>query len=101
MNNLLKPHYPLTPVSWAFLVLAAAFLTLGSMAQAAHFELGVIFTEYGLLVVPLVLLGIALKVDLKAALRFNPIPVKVGLKIFGASLLMIPGVAFLNVTVIA
>lgn len=101
MKEQLSPHYPLTPVSWAFLILAAAFLTLGSMAQSANFELGVLFTEYGLLVIPLVLIGLVFKVDLKKALRFNPIPVRIGLKIFGASLLMIPGVAFLNVTIIA
>lgn len=101
MNGALKPHYPLTPVAWSFLALAGAFLTLGSMAQSANFELGVLFTEYGLLVVPLVLLGIVLKVDLKKALRLKPIPVRIGLKIVAASLLMIPGVAFLNVTVIA
>lgn len=101
MSAPLKSHYPMTPVSWAFLILAGAFLTLGSMAQAANFELGIIFTEYGLLVMPLLIMGFALKVDVKKALRLNPIPVKIGLKIVGASLLMIPGVAFLNVTVIA
>jgi hypothetical protein len=96
-----KSHFPLLPVNWSFLILAAAFLTLGSMAQAAHFEWGILFTEYGLLVLPLVMMGLYLKVDLKRALRLNPLPVSVGFKIAGASLLMIPGVAVLNITVIA
>jgi membrane protease YdiL (CAAX protease family) len=101
LNNGLRSHYPLTPVNWLFLLLAGAFLTLGSMAQAANFELGILFTEYGLLIVPLLLLGLFFRVDLKRSLRLNRLPVKVGLKIAGATLLMIPLVAFLNVTVIA
>jgi hypothetical protein len=47
------------------------------------------------------MMGLYLKVDLKRALRLNPLPVSVGFKIAGASLLMIPGVAVLNITVIA
>lgn len=101
MNKSLKTHFPLTRVNWMFLILAIAFLTLGSMAQAANFELGILFTEYGMLVVPVILLGVFSGVDLKKSLRLNKLPLKVAFKIAGASLLMIPVVGFLNVSMIA
>lgn len=84
-----------------FLLLAIIFITAGATAQAWDVHLGLIITEYLIIALPVMLAGLILKVDLKSALKLNPIKARTVVRIVGISILIIPTVAVVNLIPIA
>lgn len=88
---------------WAMcfvLVMSVAFLTLGSFAQSTNIMLGVLYTEFVLL-----LCGTAIFLaltnqhnDWKRVLRIRPAKFSVYVKVFLMSFCLLPVAAFMNVT---
>ncbi len=94
-------HYPASVAGWAFLAGALLLLTVGSWVQGLDFRLGMLVTEYGLVLLPVLLLGLWLRLDLKTALRLRPLSLKAALLIPVTVVLAMPVTLFLNLCVIA
>lgn len=96
----LKPHYPVTVAGWAYLLGALTLLTLGGWVQDMDFKAGMLITEYGLVLLPVLLIGWFFRVDMKGALRLNPLKSMEMLLIPLMVLLALPVTLFLNLLVI-
>lgn len=96
-NTVKKDHYSITSVNVMFVLLGVLFLTLGAYMQSLSFDMGILFTEYIIVLLPVFLLGYLQKVNMKKALRFNPMPLKVVVKIFFMSLFLVPIIGFGNI----
>lgn len=94
-------HYPASAAGWTFLGGALLLLTVGSWVQAQDFKTGMLVTEYLLVLLPVLLLGLVLRVDLRTALRLKPLPLKAMLLIPVIVLLALPITLFLNLLVIS
>lgn len=79
-----------------FLVLAFVFLTLGAYMQSRDLITGLLFTEYGILVAPVLLYAVITKKDIKRVFRFKKISIKVALMIVFMSVLLVPAIALVN-----
>lgn len=95
----LKDHYNIVSVNVMFVLLGGLFLTLGAYLQSLSFDMGILFTEYIIVLLPVFILGAIQKVNIKKALRFNPMPIKVIIKIFFMSLFLVPIIGFGNIVV--
>jgi len=84
-----------------FLLLAIVFITAGASAQAWNVHFGLLITEYLIIALPVIIAGLILKVDLKHALKLNPIKGRTVARIIGISVLIIPTVAVANLIPIA
>lgn len=96
-----RQHYPLLDANLVYFVFAFMLITVGGLVQTWDFEYGMLITEYGLVLAPVILLGLLRKVDLKVALKLNPITPKQGLIILGIVLCGLPITMTLNLTVIS
>jgi len=79
-----------------YLILAIIFVTFGAMVQEWNLNMGLIITEYIIILLPVIIFGKALDVDFKRALRLNKIKGKTALLIIVIAFFLIPLVAFLN-----
>lgn len=96
-----RKHYPVSVAGWAFLAGALLLLTVGSWVQAQDFRVGMLVTEYGLVLLPVLLLGLWLRLDLRTALRLKPLSLRAALLIPVTVVLAMPITLFLNLCVIA
>jgi len=96
-----KKYYPLFDANLTYFIFALLLIFVGSVVQAWDFKYGMLITEYGLVFAPVILLGLMRHVDMKKALRLNPIKWKYTFMIFGIVLLALPITMTLNLTVIA
>lgn len=96
-----RKHFKVHEANILFLTLAIIFITVGATAQAWDVHLGLIITEYLIIALPVILAGVILKVDLKSALKLNPIKGRTVARIIGISILIIPTVAVANLIPIA
>lgn len=95
-----KDNYGLLGSTILYGVLAVVFIILGSYVQSKSFHIGIFVTEYFIVFMPVILFGLATKVDLKKALRLNPIKLRTVPKIFFLSLTLLPVIAASNMLVI-
>lgn len=91
-----KRDFKVIEANLIYLILAVIFVTFGAMVQEWNLNVGLIITEYIIILLPVIIFGKALGVDFKRALRFNKIKFKTALLIIAISFFFIPLVAFLN-----
>jgi membrane protease YdiL (CAAX protease family) len=91
--------YSVKSVNVLFLVLAMVFLTVGAWIQSVNLKLGILVTEYVILLVPLFFLGKLKKVNFKKTLRLNKLSIKNGLLIGLMAILFVPLVMTVNMIV--
>ncbi|SHK13252.1 CPBP family intramembrane glutamic endopeptidase [Paramaledivibacter caminithermalis] len=83
-----------------YLLTALLLVTIGAYTQALNIKTGLIITEYMLVLLPVIILLKIKNISLKAFLRINKLRLKHGLIIVGATILLYPVGAFLNLIVI-
>ena len=96
-----KLHYPVHVAGWAYFFGALVLLTLGSWVQGLDFKAGMLITEYVLVLLPVIVIGLYFKVDMKSALRLKPLK---PMEVFLVPLTVIfalPITLFLNMLVVA
>lgn len=91
-----RKHFKVVEANVLFLLLAIVFITVGASVQRWDVHKGLIFTEYIIIFLPVILAGKILNVDLKSALKLNPIKGRTILRIMGLSFLILPTVALVN-----
>lgn len=96
----MQKSYDLLKSTWLYLSLAIIFIFLGSYVQRRDFHSGIFITEYIIVFLPVILLGIATKVDMKKALRLNKIKFSTVWKTFLLSFALLPIIAASNLIVI-
>lgn len=95
-----KESYSVLEANLTYFVMAAVLMTFGAYVQERSFVSGIFITEYLLVLAPVILLGIARKVDLKKALRLNKLSVKQTGIIMAIAFCLLPTVAFVNTAAI-
>ncbi len=98
MNKL--KHYPVYAAGWAYFVGALLLLSVGSLVQEMDFKAGMLITEYGLVLLPVLLIGAFLKIDMKSALRLKPLRLSEFFLIPFTVIMALPITLFLNMLVI-
>ncbi len=93
-------HYPAKVAGWAYLFGALILLTIGSWVQDMDFEAGMLITEYGLVLLPVILIGWFFKINMKSALRLKPLKLKELILIPVTVAIALPITLFLNMLVI-
>lgn len=93
MNN---RHFKINEANILFLILAFVFLTLGAYMQSLDLIKGLLFTEYGILVVPIIVYALVTKKDIKQVFRVKKLPIKVAFQIIFMSILLVPAIALVN-----
>lgn len=96
----MQKSYDLLKTNWLYFILALIFIFLGSYVQHRDFYSGIFITEYIIVFLPVILLGLATKVDMKKALRLNKIKVSTIWKTFLLSFALLPIIAASNLLVI-
>ncbi len=90
-----KP-YSLLGVNLVYLTMGIVFIILGSLLQHWNFTIGILATEYGMLVLPAWLFMFLKRQSIRQAFRFKKPKLKeLGLVLL-AGICFIPGIAFLN-----
>lgn len=97
MKPLEKNNYDIFGVNLLFMFLGLIFLTFGAYIQSVNFDIGIFITEYGIVLLPVIIYGVYRKVDFKKALRLKPLKFKVLIKIIGMSLFLVPIIGFGNI----
>lgn len=92
-------NYKLLDVNIMFFVLGIVLLTFGAYIQSVNFDTGIFITEYIIVLMPVIILGLYKKINISKALRLNKIKTKVVIKIFFLSLFLIPIIGFGNAVI--
>lgn len=96
-----REFFPVVPAVWTYLVAAALLVTLGGWAQQRDFYTGMILTEYGLVLGPVLALTLYFRLKPRTALRLKPLRLKTAALVFATVLFSLPITLFLNLLVIA
>ena len=96
----MQKNYDLLKTTWLYLALAVIFIFLGSYVQHRDFYSGIFITEYLIVFLPVILLGLATRVDMKRALRLNKIKLSTIWKTLLLSFALLPIIAASNLIVI-
>lgn len=91
-----RKQFKVVEANVIFLLLAIVFITVGASVQRWDIHKGLLITEYIIIFLPVILAGKILGVDLKCALKLNPIKGRTILRIMGLSFLILPTVAVVN-----
>jgi membrane protease YdiL (CAAX protease family) len=91
-----RKNFKVYEANLIFFLLAIIFITFGASVQEWDINKGLLITEYGIILLPVILAGKFLGVDLKHALKLNPIKGRTVLRIMGISFLILPSVAISN-----
>ena len=92
-----RSSYSVLEANLVYMVMAFVLMTFGAYVQEKSFVSGIFITEYLIVLAPVILLGLVRKIDLKKALRLNPLTVKQVITIMALSFALLPTVAFVNV----
>lgn len=95
-----RMHYPAHVAGWAYFLGALILLTAGSWVQGMDFKAGMLITEYVLVLLPVLLIGWAFRINLKSALRLKPLKLREVLLIPVIVVLALPITLFLNLLVV-
>ncbi len=86
-------------VNLMYLGVAILLVTVGAYVQGQNIQLGLLITEYILVLLPVIIYILAKGLDLRKTLRFNRIRPKHGLMIMGITILTYPVALFFNLIV--
>ncbi len=95
-----RPFYHIWEANLLYFLIAIGLMTVAAMAQRANFYTGMVFTEYGLLLAPVILMGFIGRVNMKEALSLKPLKPLHGLLIMVMGLLLLPTIMAVNYFVI-
>ncbi len=99
-ENLRSRHYNILEANVIFLILAGVFLTVGAYVQSREVLSGLLITEYGIILAPVLIYTIVTKKDFKAIFRLKKIPLKQVFKIMCIAVLLLPTIAVVNLVTI-
>ncbi|MBF4692815.1 type II CAAX endopeptidase family protein [Fusibacter ferrireducens] len=99
-QNSRSQHYNILEANVLFLVLAGVFLTFGAYVQSRNVLSGLLITEYGIILIPILMYTLITKKDFKAIFRMKLIPIKQVIKIMGIAVLLLPTIAVVNLITI-
>lgn len=84
-----------------FVLIGIVLITLGAYVQTRWLIPGLLITQYGIILLPVLLLALFRKKSFLKAFRFKKLPIQVVFKIIGLAILFIPIVAAANLIVIS
>lgn len=91
-----KPKLSLLPMHLLFLAMAITFIILGSILQGWNFKIGILATEFGMLVLPASIFMLVKRQSIREQFKFKaPKPMDL-LKVVIAGLCFVPVVGLLN-----
>jgi len=93
---MLRQSFKVVEANVLFLLAAILFITLGASAQSWDVHKGLLITEYGVILTPVIIAGFVLKIDMKKALKLNKIKLRTIIRLMAVSFLIIPTVALVN-----
>jgi len=96
-----KSHYPIWGANLMYFIFALTLLFVGGRIQSWDFEYGMLITEYGIVLGPVIILGLLVKIDFKKALKLNRIKPLHLFIIFLIVVFSLPITLTLNLTVIS
>jgi hypothetical protein len=91
-----KDSYSIFEANLTYFIMAVILMTAGAYVQGRDFESGIFITEYVFVLLPVLVVGLLRKVNLKRALRLNKLRVKHGFIISAIAFCLLPTVAFAN-----
>jgi len=91
-----RSSYSVLEANLVYMVMAFVLMTFGAYVQEQSFVSGIFITEYVIVLAPVLLIGLVRKIDLKKALRLNPLSFKQVTTIIAISFALLPTVAFVN-----
>ncbi|BEP29644.1 type II CAAX endopeptidase family protein [Helicovermis profundi] len=97
----MNENYSLLKTNLLYTALTIVFLTIGGYFQNKDFYSGIFITEYIIILLPVFLLAIFTKVNIRKALKINPIKLKTLFKIFIMAFLLLPVIASANLLIIS
>lgn len=89
-------HFKINEANTIFIILAVVFLTFGAYVQSLDIIKGLLITEYGILLLPVLLYALITKKDFKNVFRLNKLPFKVTIKIIFLAVFLVPTIALVN-----
>lgn len=89
-------HFKINEANAIFIILAVVFLTFGAYVQSLDVIKGLLITEYGILLLPILIYAFATKKDIKSVFRLNKLPFKVTIKIILLAVFLVPTIALVN-----
>lgn len=95
-----RRHYPASVAGWVYFIGALLLLSVGSLVQEMDFKAGMLITEYGLVLLPVLLVGVFCKIDMRSALRLKPLRISELFLIPLIVAMALPITLFLNMLVI-
>lgn len=88
-------------VNVLFLILGVLFITVGGYIQSKNLDLGILVTEYVILLLPIFIFAKYKNIDLKKNLRLNPISFKTIIKLIFLGVFLVPIIGFGNLIITA
>ena len=95
-----RDHFTVNEANILFVVLAFVFLTFGAYVQNREVISGLLITEFGILLIPVLVYAALTKKNIKNAFRLKAVPFKVVWRIMLMAVLLLPTVAVANLTTI-
>jgi membrane protease YdiL (CAAX protease family) len=91
-----EDHFKINEANAIFIILAVVFLTFGAYVQSIDVIKGLLITEYGILLLPILIYALVTKKDIKNVFRLNRLPFKVTIKIIVLAVFLVPTIALVN-----
>jgi hypothetical protein len=91
-----EDHFKINEANAIFIILAVVFLTFGAYVQSLDVIKGLLITEYGILLLPIIIYALVTKKDIKNVFRLNKLPFKVTIKIMVLAVFLVPTIALVN-----
>ncbi|MBE0449231.1 MAG: CPBP family intramembrane metalloprotease [Clostridia bacterium] len=95
-----EDHFKINEANAIFIILSVVFLTFGAYVQSLDVIKGLLITEYGILLLPIIIYALVTKKDIKNVFRLNRLPFKVTIKIMVLAVFLVPTIALVNLIAI-
>ena len=92
----INKNFTVLEANTIFLVLAGVFLTLGAYVQSREVLSGLLITEYGIVLLPIILYSLATRKNLKKVFRLNRLSIKSIFQIIGVAITLLPIIVLAN-----
>ncbi|MCA0384735.1 MAG: CPBP family intramembrane metalloprotease [Firmicutes bacterium] len=96
----LRKHFTVAEANTFFILLAVLFLTVGGYVQSRELISGFLITEYGIMLLPVLLYTIIKKKEVVSIFRLKRLPLNAIMKIMGLAALLLPIIAVANLLTI-
>lgn len=93
-------HFKINEANAIFIILAVVYLTFGAYVQSQDVMKGILVTEYGIMLLPVLIYALVTKKDIKNVFRLNRLPFKVTIKIIFLAVFMVPAITLVNLIAI-